>query len=107
MTKEHRHPAFPRNLISFINLQGNYGTLDVVARDRHSVELTLSDGNFVALRKEQWAALRAAVDPLFGAVETVIVATDTTGEPLVVEEREEVVVTRKRRPAARSRRSAE
>jgi hypothetical protein len=102
----HHRPPFPRLLISFVNLPGPYGALDVTARDAHTVELALADGDFVAFRKEQWAALRAAIDPLFGFdVETVVVATDAAGEPLVVEEREPVVA-RRRRPARKPRMGA-
>ncbi len=104
MTK-HR-PPFPRTLISFINLQGQYGTLEVVARDEQSIELTFADSDFVALKRDQWIALRAAVDPLFGfAGETVVVAEDPDGEPLVIEEQEQVV-TRRRRPVRKVRPTA-
>jgi len=105
MTKQHRPPAFPRALLSFINLPGPYGTLDIAATGAHTVEFTFSDGDFVTLNRDQWSALRAVVDPLFGfAVETVVVATDPAGEPLVVEEQEEVV-TRRRRTRPRKRRA--
>jgi hypothetical protein len=82
---------FPKKLISFRNLHGGqYGTLDITARDPHLVELALG-GDYVWLTTGQWAALRTAIDAIFGLeIETVVVATDDEGEPIVVEERERV-----------------
>lgn len=95
-----RSNTFPRKLISFRNLQGGqYGTLDVTARESTLVELALG-GDYVWLTPEQWIALRSAIDPVFGVPierETVVVATDDKGHPMVIEEVERVV-TRKRAP---------
>ena len=105
-----RHP-FPKKLISFRNLQGGqYGTLDVTARDVGLVELAMG-GDYVWLTPDQWIALRAAIDPIFDLEtdkETVVVATDPKGHPIVIEEVERVV-TRKRasqRSPQRKQRSA-
>jgi hypothetical protein len=91
---------FPKKLISFRNLQGGqYGTLDVTAREPTLVELALG-GDYVWLTPEQWVALRSVIDPMFGLQterETVVVATDAKGHPLVIEEVERIV-TRKRAP---------
>jgi hypothetical protein len=92
---------FPKKLISFRNLQGGqYGTLDVTAREATLVELALG-GDYIWLTPEQWISLRSAIDPVFGLEterETVVVATDDKGHPVVIEELERVV-TRKRAPA--------
>jgi hypothetical protein len=87
---------FPKKLISFRNLHGGqYGTLDVTARDPQLVELAFG-GDYVWLTPAQWAALRQAVDAVFGLdVETVVVATDAEGEPIVIEERERVAVPKR------------
>ena len=91
---------FPKKLISFRNLQGGqYGTLDITAREPTLVELALG-GDYIWLTPDQWIALRSAIDPLFGLQterETVVVATDAKGHPLVIEEVERIV-TRKRGP---------
>jgi hypothetical protein len=90
--------TFPKKLISFRNLQGGqYGTLDITAREPTLVEIALG-GDYVWLTPDQWIALRSAIDPVFGlelARETVVVATDDRGAPLVIEEVERIV-TRKR-----------
>lgn len=88
--------VFPKKLIAFRNLHGGqYGTLDVTARDARLVELALG-GDYVWLTPDQWAALRSAVDAVFGLdIETVVVATDDEGEPIVIEERERVAVPKR------------
>jgi hypothetical protein len=99
---------FPKKLISFRNLQGGqYGTLDVTAREAGLVELALG-GDYVWLTPDQWIALRSAIDPLFGLEterETVVVATDDQGQPMVIEEVERVV-TRKRASKSAVRRKS-
>jgi hypothetical protein len=97
-------PPYPKKLISFRNLSGGqYGTLDVAAREATLVELALG-GDYIWLTPDQWMALRSAIDPLFGLEterETMVevVATDSKGHPIVVEEvQTERVVTRKRGP---------
>ena len=78
---------FPRKLLSIRNLKGGqYGTLDVTARDRNDIEVALG-GDFVTLTRAHWIALRKAIDPLFGTEIEIVVATDADGEPLVFEER--------------------
>ncbi len=97
MTKHQR--LFPRTLITFVNLPGPYGNLDVIARDANTVELSFADGNYVWLPRAQWEALRAVVDLLFGVeVDTVLVATDAAGDALVIEEREVVAPSKHRAP---------
>ena len=97
---------FPKKLIAFRNLQGGqYGTLDVTAREATEVELALG-GDYVWLTPDQWIALRSAIDPIFGIQldkETVVVATDAKGHPIVIEERERVVTTRPSRPQRKQR----
>jgi hypothetical protein len=62
----------------------------VNARDADTVELALG-ADYVWLGRPQWAALRAAIDPLFGLdVETVVITRDAEGEPVVIEERDRV-----------------
>jgi hypothetical protein len=89
---------FPQKLISFRNLQGGqYGTLDVTAREANVVELALG-GDYVWLTPDQWVALRSAIDPVFGLRterETVVVATDDRGHPMVIEEVERVVARKR------------
>jgi hypothetical protein len=98
-------PFPPKLLISMRNLRGGqYGTLDVTARDADTVELALG-ADYVWIGRPQWAALRAAIDPLFGLeIETVIVTRDEDGEPVVIEERERVAPG-KRPPRPRKPRS--
>ena len=94
-------PFLPKKLISFRNLQGGqYGTLDVTVREPSLVELALG-GDYIWLTPDQWIALRSVIDPVFGLEterETVVVASDAKGHPIVIEEVERVV-TRKRAPA--------
>jgi hypothetical protein len=88
--------------VSFLNLPGPYGSLDVIARSAHGIEFGFSDSDFVVLDRRQWEVLRHAVDLLFvprGETETVVVATDAQGEPIVVEDR----VRGSEPPAARRR----
>lgn len=96
---------FPRTLVTFVNLPGPYGNLEVIARDANTVELSFAGGDFVSLQRAQWQALRAVVDQLFGVeVDTVVVATDAAGDTLVVEQRE--VVAAPNRRATRKARAA-
>lgn len=100
MTKH--QPLFPRTLITFVNLPGPYGNLEVIARDANTVELSFAGGDFVSLQREQWQALRAVVDRVFGVeVDTVVMATDAAGDALVIEEHE--VVAPARRGARKTR----
>ena len=55
-------PLFPRPLVSFLNLPGPYGSLDVIARSAHGIEFGFSDSDFVVLDRRQWEVLRHAVD---------------------------------------------
>jgi hypothetical protein len=84
---------FPKALISFRNLQGGqFGTLDVEATDPHYVQLALGS-DFIAVTRDQWLALRGAIDRFFGCEEEAFVVTREGGGvgPVFIEERFEEI----------------
>jgi hypothetical protein len=102
MTTHHR---FPKSLLTLEDLEGgDFGTLEVTALDRNTVQIELG-GDYVALDRSQWAAVRAAIDPLFGVdLEVDVTATtDNDGDEVVdaeVVERVPPARPRRRRTAA-------
>jgi hypothetical protein len=82
---KHHHPHFPKTLVSYRDLPGENGTLDVIAESAHIARLQLTD-EFVDLnRNDAQEMIRVLAAWLAAPVTRVIVDADGVEAVVVVE----------------------
>lgn len=83
MTTKKSKQVTTNQILSLSGLEGGqFGTLEVIAVDRHHVEIDIGN-DFVILRKHDWLRLRMHLDAFFGTSDVKVVL-EKDGEVVII-----------------------